>query len=44
MSARCSALGIAKRLAIGARDAGNETWNDSDLNHPTGGVLYTLSD
>ena len=25
-----------------ARDAGNETWNDPDLNHPSYGILYPI--
>ena len=28
-------------LAIGARDAGNDNWNDPKKNHPTGGFLYS---
>ena len=27
------------QLAIPARDAGNEKWNDPEKNHPTGGSL-----
>ena len=33
------ALVVHGRLAIGARDAGNEEWNDPKNNHPTGGFL-----